>query len=120
MKSPSPVDPTLSAAELDAALAVVTRAWPDERAGAVALVAAVLGLDAADVADWPADRLNEALQTVSDRLNAWADESHAAGLARLRPKARKRVGEPLTEKRKANLLKFHSPRAVAPQRGTAS
>lgn len=114
LSPPVPSSAPLSADQVDAAMAVVRRAWHDERAGAVALVAAVLGHEAEDVAGWPADHLNEVLQMVSDRLNAWADESHAAGLARLRPKARKRVGRPLTEKRKANLLAFHSPKAVAP------
>lgn len=114
LSNPVPSSAPLSTAQIDAALAVVTRAWPDERTGAVALVAAVLGLEAADVADWHPERLDSALQAVADRLNAWADDSHAAGLARLRPKARKRVGRPLTEKRKANLLKFHSPKAMAP------
>ena len=93
---------------------VVTRAWPDERAAAVALVAAVLQLSDEEVSAWPDDAVDDALQLVADRLNFWADESHAAGLARLYPRAQKRRGKPLTEKRKANLLAFHSPKATAP------
>lgn len=114
MTPPRPADPTLSAAQIDAALAVVTRTWPNERAGVVALVAAVLGLPDEEVAGWRDDDLEEALQVVADRLNEWADKSHAAGLARLSPRAQKRRGKPLTQKRRANLLKFHPQKAMAP------
>lgn len=110
-----PADQVLSPTQIDAALAVVTSAWPDERAGAVALVAAVLGLSDSEVGDWPDDALSDALQVVADRLNLWADQSHAAGLARLPTKAPRRPGKPRAVKRAAT----HSSPAAAEAVGKA-
>ena len=115
MTSPGPANPTLSAAQIDAALAVVTCAWPDDRSGAVAPVAAVLQLSDEEVADWPDDALDDALQVVADRLNLWADQSHAAGLARLPTKAPRRLGKPRAVKRAAT----HSSPAATEAAGKA-
>lgn len=75
----------VSPAQIAAAVAVVTRRWPDERAMLAALIEAVEGA-APDVAD---PEFDLAAQRVTARLNVWADQDHAALLSRLPGKRRR-------------------------------